>query len=130
MVKKEAVTKSTKTMFFIFFERSYISLKQIRTEFFCFSSQSCLHRRKWRACAERGAVSKKAKHHRSGCQSSPRRGSLWPLTLPWKGRCTVYQLKLMGAAQMSHMVVYGADELHFHGRSPVVLFLMVHLLRA
>ena len=24
---------------------------------------------------ERGAVSKKAKHHRSGCQSSPRRGS-------------------------------------------------------
>ena len=42
----------------------------------------------------------------------PRRGRM-PLTLPWKGRCAVYQLTPEVATQMSHMLVYGADELHF-----------------
>ena len=42
----------------------------------------------------------------------PRRGRM-PLTLPWKGRCAVYQLTVAVATQMSHKLVYGADELHF-----------------
>ena len=35
------------------------------------------------------------------------------MTLPWKGRCAVYQLTPEVATQMSHKLVYGADELHF-----------------
>ena len=35
------------------------------------------------------------------------------LTLPWKGRCAVYQLTVAVATQMSHKLVYGADELYF-----------------
>ena len=35
------------------------------------------------------------------------------LILLWKRRCAVYQLTVAVATQMSHMLVYGADELHF-----------------
>ena len=47
----------------------------------------------------------------------PRRGRM-PLTLPWKGRCAVYQLTVAVATQMSHKLVYGADELHFLKAKP------------
>ena len=39
-------------------------------------------------------------------------------TPPWKGRCAVYQLTVAVATQMSHKLVYGADELHFLKEKP------------
>jgi hypothetical protein len=36
-----------------------------------------------------------------------------PLTLLWKRRCAVYQLTSAAATQISHKLVYGADELYF-----------------
>ena len=51
----------------------------------------------------------------------PRRGSM-PLTLPWKGRCAVYQLIAAVATQMSHKLVYGADELYFLKALALVLW--------
>ena len=51
----------------------------------------------------------------------PRRGRM-PLTLPWKGRCAVYQLTVAVATQMSHKLVYGADELHFFKALALVLW--------
>ena len=44
LAPKEKVRSETGNT--VVFERSYINLKQTRTDFFCFSSPSCLRRRK------------------------------------------------------------------------------------